>query len=81
MSFVYLRCNIKVFTDVETRKEKRLSGSGEGRHGFSARLGFRDVAGAPPTGGFAFPRLRLLPLKGVWKKRKKMRGMGRTNYT
>lgn len=45
--------------------------------GFSVRLGFRDVAGAPPTGGFAFPRLRLFTFKRCLEiKKKKMRGMG-----
>lgn len=40
----------------------------EGSHGLFSASGFRDVAGAPPTGRFAFPRHLLLPLKeGVWK--------------
>lgn len=64
MTFVYSRCNIKLITDRKTRKKKGLlNGSGEEKAatGFSALLGFRDVAGAPPTGGFAIPRVWLLP--------------------
>lgn len=48
MSFVYLRCNIKVFTDVETGQEKRLSGSGEGRHRLFSASWFQGCGGCAP---------------------------------